>query len=153
MSYSLAIVNGDLSFNGASMNIVQGGEKLVQDLACCVLEPMGTDNLHPTFGSTINGGINPDGSYNPGVIGQLGAMAAMQAQGEITRIVKQYQTQQQTRFQADVAVYGKGTITADEALLGASDVSATLNQDILQVSVKLRTGLGDVAINLPITTA
>src|ERR1017187_5637340 len=110
MSYSLMISNGDLSFNGASMNTVQGGDKLVQDLACCVLEPMGTDNLHPTFGSTIGGGINPDGSYNPGVIGEPNdAMAATQVQGEITRIVKQYQAQQQARFQADVAVYGKGT--------------------------------------------
>jgi hypothetical protein len=154
MTWSLLIANGDLSFNGASMDIVQGGDKLVQDLACCILEPMGTDGLHPTFGSTIGGGINADGSYNAGVIGQPNdAVAATYVQGEVTRIVAQYQAQQQQRFQADVAVYGKGTITADEALLSVGGISAVGAQTTLQVSAQLETGTGNVPISLPISSS
>jgi hypothetical protein len=153
MSWSLQIINGDLSFNGASMNIVQGGEKLVQDLACCVLEPMGTDDMHPTFGSTIGGGINPDGTYNPGVIGGPNDNAAGTfVNGEITRIAVQYQAQQSARFAGDVATYGKGTITADEALLSLGSVNSTANQNVMIVQADLETGTGSTAISLLINS-
>ena len=154
MTWSLLIANGDLSFNGASMNTVQGGDKLVQDLACCILEPMGTDDMHPTFGSTIGGGINPDGSYNPGAIGAPNdARTDAFVQGEITRIISQYQTQQQQRFQADVAVYGKATITANEALLSVGGITTSANQNVLQVNATLETGTGTQPISLPVTSS
>lgn len=136
------------------MDIIQGGDKLVQDLACCILEPMGTDSLHPTFGSTIGGGINADGSYNPGVIGTPNdAVAATAVLGEVTRIGAQYQAQQQQRFQADVAVYGKGTITANEALLSVGSIAAIGDQTTLQISAQLETGTGTLPIAIPVSSS
>jgi hypothetical protein len=154
MSWSLQISNGDLTFNGADMTTVQGAEKLVQDLACCILEPMGTDSMHPSYGSIIDGGTSPDGTFNQGIIGSRNnSFAATYVDNEISRICHQYQAQQQARFTADVAVYGTSTLTASEALLGVQGVNATADQDRLLVTATLQTGSGDLPINIPMTTS
>lgn len=147
------IANGDLSFNGSSLDTVQGSDKLVQDLMCCVLEPMGTDDMHPTFGSLIDGGIDQDGDQVPGVIGTPNdAYAAAYVDSEIQRICQQYQTQQQTRYTNDIAVYGTSTITASEALLSIDDISAVSSMDHLIVTASLSTGSGQIPVSLPIAS-
>src|ERR1035437_7138653 len=152
MSWSLQIAHGDLSFDGHQMGTVQGGQKLVQDLSCAVLEPQGTDPLHSSFGSTIGGSINPDGTWNQGVIGSPNnSLAAMAVSGEIKRICVQYQTQQLARYQADVAVYGRSTLTADEALMNIESIVAQAAQNHLLVSATLKTGTSDLPLTVPIT--
>lgn len=152
MSWSLEISNGDLTFAGAGMGTVQGAQKLVQDLSCAVLEPMGNDTMHPSFGSTIDGGTMPDGTYVQGIIGQANdSYAAAYVEGDLTRIAQQYQSQQQARYQQDVATYGKGTITADEALLSLESVTAAAVQNQLLVSATLQTGTGAQPIAIPMT--
>lgn len=152
MSWSLEIENGDLSFAGAGMGTVEGAAKLVQDLRCAVLEPMGTDPMHPGFGSTIDGGVMPDGTYTQGIIGQPNdAYAAAYVQSDIERIAQQYQSQQQARYQQDVATYGKGTITADEALLSVEQVSTSASQNQLLVQATLQTGTGSQPAAIPMT--
>lgn len=148
------IANGDLSFNGTDMNVVTGSSKLVQDLMCCVLEPMGNDDMHPTYGSLIDGGIDQNGNQVPGVIGTPNdAYAASYVDTEITRICQAYQLQQQTRYANDIATYGTSTITASEALLSVDGVVAQASQDHLLVTASLETGTGDLAISLPIASS
>lgn len=154
MSYSLMIANGDLSFNGASFDVVQGSEKLVQDLMCCVLEPMGNDDMHPDYGSLIDGGIDQNGNQQPGVIGSPNdAIAGSYVDTEITRICEAYQQQQQTRYSNDIAIYGTSTITASETLLSIESVTSQAALDHLLVSADLSTGTGDVAVSLPIASS
>ena len=154
MSWSLQIANGDLAFNGADMTTVQGSQKLVQDLACCILEPMGNDPLHPGYGSLIDGGIGTDGSYTSGVIGAPNdTRAGNFVVSEINRICTQYQSQQQARYKADVATYGKSTISASEALLGVESITATASQDHLNVGATLQTGSGDQPITLSVPSS
>lgn len=154
MSWSLQIANGDLGFNGSDMSTVQGSQKLVQDLACCILEPMGTDDMHPGFGSLIDGGIGTDGSYNTGVIGgPNNSAAATFVNSEVNRICTQYQAQQQARYQDDVATYGKATLTASEALLSVEGISATSSTDQLIVNATLQTGSGNQSLVLQIPSS
>lgn len=153
MSYSLMIANGDLSFNGASLNVVEGSEKLIQDLACCVLEPMGTDNAHPAFGSLIDGGTDADGNVNTGIIGTPNdGYAESFVSAEIIRICNAYQAQQQARYSEDIQTYGTATITASEALMSVGNIESIQYEDSLQLAATLVTGAGDLSINLPITT-
>lgn len=154
MTYSLMIANGDLSFNGASMDVVEGSDKLVQDLVCCVLEPMGTDQMNPSFGSLITGGVDTNGDVVSGVIGTPNnALAAAFVSGEIQRICLAYQQQQQARYSADVQTYGTSTVTASEALLGVENISATSSTDILAINATLSTGAGDLPVTLPVSTS
>lgn len=152
MSWSLQIANGDLAFNGNDLSTVTGSDKLVQDLACCILEPMGTDDMHPSFGSLIDGGIDSSGNFNPGVIGAPNnAATAGLVDSEITRICNQYQASQQARYQSDLAAYGTSTLTASEVLLSIGGISNTVNQDQLEVTAVLQTGTGSqpFVLNVP----
>lgn len=154
MSWSLLIANGDIAFNGRDMTQVEGAQKVVQDLACCILEPMGTDDMHPYFGSLIDGGTAPDGTFNSGVIGEPNNnFTATYVGVEIERICHQYQAQQKDRYTADVAVYGRSTITASEALLNVQTVVATSAQDHLLIHATLDTGSGEVPLILPVAAS
>ena len=64
MTWSLAVVNGDLSFAGpGGYATVSGQNKLIQDLKNWLLEPRGTDPIHPGYGCTLDGGMLPDGTF------------------------------------------------------------------------------------------
>lgn len=154
MSWSLSVTNGDLSIGSSGLNVVTGGAKLTQDLACDILEPMGNDPLHPTFGSVIDGGTDANGNAIPGVIGDANDPSAATFVGaEIQRICRAYQAQQIARNQADVATYGKSTLTADEALLAIQSIQITQAQDNMMVACNLQTGTGGLALNVPITVS
>jgi hypothetical protein len=154
MSWSLAITNGDLSFGSAGLNVVTGASKLTQDLACDILEPMGTDPLHPSFGSVIDGGVDTNGNYIQGVIGQINDSATGTAVGnEVSRICENYQTQQIARNQADVATYAKSTLTADEALLAVLNIQVEQIQDQALVTATLQTGAGGLPLTLPFSAS
>lgn len=53
MSYSLAVVNGDLAMAGGQLQIVHGVAKLKQEIDLWVRERYGIDRFHTTFGSTL----------------------------------------------------------------------------------------------------
>jgi phage baseplate assembly protein W len=153
MSWSLQVSNGDLSFGSAGLNTVSGGQKLVQDLTCDILEPMGTDPMHPTYGSIIDGSVDANGNYQPGLIGQVNdRTTATQVGAEVQRICMNYQQSQVARNQADINVYGKSTLTADEALLTVLGVQVQQVEDQALVTATLQTGAGGLPLNVPLTS-
>ena len=153
MSYSLQVANGDLVFNGTSLSTVSGAQKLVQDMTCGILEPMGTDDMHPTYGAVIDGGTLPDGTYQQGIIGNANdEYAAQFVSSEINRVASNLQQAQAVRNQNDLATYGRSTLTPDETLQSLGDVSITTAQNQMLVSVDLQTGSGPVSVAIPATT-
>lgn len=53
--YGLKLVDGDLSLrDDGRTNAVTGAERIAQDLACWLLEPVGTDVMYPRFGSVLD---------------------------------------------------------------------------------------------------
>lgn len=152
MSYSLQVANGDLVFNGTSLATVSGAQKLVQDMTCGILEPMGTDDMHPTYGTVIDGGYLPDGTYQEGIIGELnGQYAANFVSSEISRVASNLQQAQVVRNHNDLATYGRSTLTPDETLVSLGDVAITTAQNQMLVSVDLQTGSGPVSVAVPTT--
>lgn len=154
MSWSLQVRNGDLALSGASYGVVTGGNKLTQDLRCALLEHMGTDPSHPTFGSTIDGGMRSDGTYIPGVIGEgRSDLALIRIEAEIRRIVRDYQARQLERAKNDKLTYGKATLTGNEVLMNLVGISASQSLDTLNVKVQIQTARGtetiDIAVNNP----
>lgn len=154
MSYSLQVSNGDLVFNGTSLATVSGAAKLVQDMTCGILEPMGTDDLHPTYGSVIDGGTLPDGSYQTGIIGETNNQyAASFVSSEIQRIASNLQQAQVLRNHNDLATYGRSTLSPDETLVSLGDIAIDAVQNQMLVSVDLETGSGPVSLAVPTTQA
>lgn len=153
MSWSLEIDNGDLVFGGNGIATVTGAHKLTQDLRCAILEPMGIDDLHPTYGSVIDGGMLPDGTYQDGIIGGTNdAYAASFVQSELQRIGSNYQQAQTVRNQNDMTVYGRSTLTPDEVLLALENVQVTAIQNQMMVTVDLQTGSGPLSTSVPISS-
>lgn len=153
MSWSLQLENGDLAYGTNGFNTVSGSAKLLQDLRCALLEPMGNDPLHPTYGSIIDGGTDAQGNAVPGVIGATNNPAsATFVNAEVQRLCRGYQAQQIARNATDVATYGKSTLTADEALLSLAGVSAQAVEDQLLVTATLQTGTGVLPLAVPFST-
>lgn len=150
MSFSLRIRNGDLALGGTSLDTVEGGEKLVQDLSCALLTPLGSYEAHPQFGSALDGGITNDG-YTEGVFGERDwRKAATIVQAEIQRICTDYQAQQVNRNAADATNYGRPTLTPEETLLSVGGMKFVQAQDRLLATVNLNIGTGTVQLNVPL---
>lgn len=153
MSWSLQVSNGDLALGTNGLNTVTGASKLTQDLGCALLTSTGTDPLHPNYGSTLDGGIDPQGNPAPGVIGQTNdSLARAFVGGEVQRICRAYQAQQIARNNTDVAIYGKSTLTSDEALLSVQDITTQQVMDHILVTATLQTGAGGLPLAVPFTT-
>lgn len=146
MTWSLAIVNGDLSFAGpGGYATVSGQNKLLQDLRNWLLEPRGTDPVHPDFGSTLDGGMLPDGTFVDPVIGDLiTSENLVNIQSEVRRVLAGLQQQQLDRMTAEAALYGgKNTFAAGEILSSVDDVVVTQVFDTVFVQCIITTADGD----------
>lgn len=153
MSWSLALQNGDLALSGASLATVTDANKLTQDLRCALAERMGDDDMHPTFGSLIDGGVTPSGQVIPSVIGMDDVnQVAATIQSEVTRIVAAYQAQQLNRAKDDLTTYNRVSLSSAEVLL-SSTIDFVQETDSLLVTITLSTAAGeDITVALPILT-
>lgn len=153
MSWSLQLRAGDFAIDGSSFSVVTGSNKLVQDIRCAILEHMGTDEDHPWFGSLIDGG-RLNGVEQESIIATDDWNSAILAvEGEIRRIVDQYQKQQITRSEQDKTTYGKPTLTPAELLMGVSNLEFFQAQDNLLCRVTLITGANsEIPLNVPLGT-
>lgn len=152
MSWSLELRNGDFTAGAARLGTVTRHRKLFQDLRCAVLERMGTDNLHPGYGSLIDGGRSPDGVEHPGVIGETDLqMIVLEIESEIHRISRNLQRQQLARAKQDHLTYGKPTLEPAEVLVGVSGIDFYQREDVLKVTVTVQTASDDSwAFEIPI---
>lgn len=155
MSWSLQITEeGDFNVEASRYSTVTGQQKLVQDFRCALLEPMGTDNLHPEFGSLIDGGITPEGVVSNGVIGETDLdLITLFIQTEVNRIARLMQQSQLARAKADKLTYGKATLTPQEVLLSLNGIQFTQSQDTLFAVISLTSANNaNFSINLPVNT-
>lgn len=154
MSHSLQLRGGDLSPSGSSMALVQGSQKMIQDLRCALLEPRATDPLHPDFGSTLNGGIDELGNPNPGVIGSLNDSTQMVAvESEVRRVITAYMVAQLQKLTVENNTYGgQNTFSPGELVKSIDSVNLTRLQDVLVVVVTITTDTGQqIQLTRPIT--
>jgi hypothetical protein len=153
MSWSLQLSHGDFTVSQAQFGTVTNESKLVQDLRCALLQKMGSDLLHTDFGSVIDGGIGPDGSYVEGVVGENDIdMAVLFIESEIQRVVRAHQARQLARAKADRSTYGRATLGPREVVIGLANIAIIQDQDILNVAVTLQVGSGEmIDINVPLT--
>jgi len=141
MSWSLKLKNGDLVLGGKGLEKATDEQKLTQDLRCHLLQRMGDNDLHPTFGSLLDGGTTPDGQLKESIIGMDDQqLASSLIQIEIQRVLSNYQDAQLARVKRDKIHYGKATLTKGEVLFGLSGIQVNANMDNLYVLVNLSTG-------------
>ena len=123
MTYSLAVVNGDLVRTGNSMSIVYGVEKLKQDLCLWVTEDYGIDRFHPKMGSVL-----------PDYIGSLITDSTrVQVQSEILRILQNYQAVQLQGLKATPQRY-----SYSELLYSIQAINVAISYDTVYATVSVQ---------------
>lgn len=143
MTYSLKLENGDLVPGASGLEVVDNAEKMVQDISMELRQRMGSNILHPNYGSLIDGGIKADGTTYPSIIGEDDfALIDMRVRSEISRIANNYQSRQLTRAKTDKMNYGSQTLTKGEILLGISSIDIVQNLDTINIEIGLTTGEG-----------
>lgn len=145
MTWSLGITNGDLNLGGISgINIVTGYDKLKQDLKAVILEPLGTDPMHPDFGSSLDGGFDSNGVEIPTSIGgSFSAESVARIQEEIVRVLQNYQKNQIARIREQQNdTNGKTYFQNSEILYRIDNISVQQIQDKLLVNVNITTAAG-----------
>lgn len=153
MSWSFHLLNGDLNPAGpGGLAQVTGSQKLIQDLRCALLEPIGTDLMNPSFGSSLDGGVDPStGASLPGFIGQQGTdFALLEIESEIRRVLAVYQSSQIDRMYADQQQTGQNSLSPGEVLQSVDSVVLQQADDRLVVSVMITAGDGT---SIPIVQA
>lgn len=146
MTWSFHTKNGDLNFAGpGGFATVTGQQKLIQDLKNWLLEPRGTDPIHPDYGAILDGGTLPDGSYADSIIGgELSGEALVLIESEVRRVLGAYQQQQLDRLTREMALYGgKNTFSMGEILVGVTGVALQQVSDAVLVTCTIQTGDGD----------
>lgn len=162
MSWSLQVKRslpdrpgGDLVLTGSSLATVTNEQKLVQDLSHWILEHMGSDPLHPGYGSTLDGGTLPSGQVVDSVIGKGNyGLIRMEIEAEIRRIAAAYQRMQIDRATRDRNRYNKSTLTGGEILAAVTDIDFEQNADALKVTIHIQSARNNEAIlNLSLPAA
>jgi hypothetical protein len=143
MSWSLQLRNGDLVIDRGRLGHVTGVQKLAQDIRCHILESMGTDPLHPDFGSVLDGGTLEDGTEVASIIGETDPEAIRSfVTTELNRILTEHQNKQIERAETDRLRYNKTTLTYGEVLDDA-EVNIGMTGDLLVVQIILHSKTGE----------
>lgn len=125
MSYSLAIKDGDLVQSGSSLGLVFGVDKLRQDIQLWLMERYGGDRFHVNMGSILQEFIG----------GIANESARVEVQGEVLRVLQNYQAVQLRRFKNNPQ-----SLSASEMLVSIDDIAASIKYDAVNVAIKLRNG-------------
>lgn len=153
MSWSLNIQGGDLDFvskkSGAA--VVTGKDKVFQDIRAALLEPMGTDPMHPDYGSLLDGGRLPGGQVVDSMIGK-NATTVFRIEEEIGRMVRSIMDRQELRIASDIQNFGRSTLSGSETILGISSIQSKQVGTTLVVRVEvIMQDKNTISIVAPIT--
>lgn len=130
MTYSLAVVNGDLVAHGSNLGIVWGIDKLKQDLMLAVTERYGGDRFDPQMGSILQDFV--------GSVIDSNTQAAIQ--DEMLRVLDNYCRIQMDGFRSNPTRYSMSELLAE-----VGDIVTSLNFDTVQVAVAVRSAANDTA--------
>ena len=137
MSFDLKIINGDLAIQNGDLQQVVNSEKLIQDILKICLTDVGSNPIHPSYGSYLSRSI----VGNPAKTGMIVQIATSQLNTCLTNLQHLQQLQLKS-FQQ---------VSADEqlaAILGISILRSAYDPRLFNVKIRCMTkGLN------PITTA
>jgi len=132
-------MGGDLNFisdrSGAA--IKSGRDKVYQDLRNALMEPMGSDIMHPDYGSLLDGGRLPNGRVQESFLGSDSSLSIMKIKEEIGRIVQRYVDSQNIRIDNDRQTYGRTTIQDSEIIESILGIQHRMFGNKLVVKVDL----------------
>lgn len=134
---TLKVSNGDFVLDGGNYGVVEGQDKLRQDLWFALAEPIGCDRFHSTWGSILSL-----------LVGQPSTVANQtKAQSDASRVVSTYATAQRQAVTSASLSGRSQNYALDELITSVKNVEVAPSMDRLNLVVRLTTGdQGNVAI-------
>jgi len=129
---SLQILDGDLVIGPGGFVMVDGVDKVKQDLSVAVREPLGCDRFHPGWGSVL-------AEYVGGLPDEM-TQSAIQA--EIVRLVRNYAAVQADQQQVSTLSGLPNRYTAQELVVDVDRIDVRQDFDRLHLRVSVRTATG-----------
>lgn len=112
---------------------VTGPAKMIQDLRCALLEPLGNDRFHPGYGSRLEDFIALSNDEE----------AAFEVESEVRRVVSNYAAVQRDMVEAETFGGEETTFTTDEIIDSLTGISAKITDETVRVTVGLATAAGN----------
>lgn len=125
MTFSLALVNGDLAPQGGQLQIVYGVAKLKQDMDLWIRERFGVDRFHPRYGSILEDFIGGIVEEDTGV----------EVTEEIMRVLRNYMAVQKFAFTSAPQAF-----SLSELLLDVAAVRTNVSYDTVTSQVTVVNG-------------
>lgn len=122
MTFSLKVANGDLVAEGSQLGIVHGQTKLQQDLTLWMLTRLGSNRMHPGFGSALQTFIG----------GIVNINTQTNTYNEVLRTLKNYQELVWAAFQANPAIF-----SLSELPYSIDSVNVNITYDTVYATVQV----------------
>jgi hypothetical protein len=138
------VTDGDLDINKSNrVDMVQGRDKLVQDLSLWLLEPLGIGYTTPNFGALLNYVDLNNGRASSHFIGHvLDEQREAEIEAEVDRILNLYQqdqVQKVRRAQLEGRLYLYRT---SEILDSIQEIASRTDQDRMIIRAAITSGAG-----------
>jgi hypothetical protein len=151
MSWSLALVNGDLAKGpGGSLATVTDEYKVAQDLFCWLYHPFGADPMNPSYGSFIDSA----GGFSVNIAGKAYFLPTNYKDlvvSEINRILAAYTTNQSTKIKFQGQIYRGNIRVSPNEIISSYAVDSQVIDQTLYVTINLTFSTGSQAsLQLPL---
>lgn len=130
---TLQLVNGDLQIGPGGYVMIEGSDKVIQDLGVMVREAMGVDRFHPRWGSILDDFIGLP----------IGPETHMRVRSEIYRVIQNYIVMQTRAIEMDMNAGRKPRYRPEEIVVDVADVKIQQFYDRLNVKVTIQTSDGE----------
>lgn len=138
---TLALQDGDLALNGNAYAMVEGIDRVKQQIGLCLRELYGTDRFHPRWGSVL-----------PQWIGRaiVDSSLPIELKSELSRVVRNFVNSQNAAIERR-AIRGYRPVTnPGEIITNINSIDTEQRQDVIIAKMSLQTAGGQT---FTITTA
>lgn len=127
------LVNGDFQIGPGGYLMVEGSQKVIQDLGAIVREPYGQDRFHPRWGTILEDYIGR----------AIGKESSALIRSEIQRLIQNYIVVQNQQMEKDAQAGRKPRYKPSEIVSAVSGIAVQQAYDRINVKVSVETQNGE----------
>ena len=123
------VSNGDFVLSNGGFSLVDGSDKIQQDLGIATRTPYNSDRFHPRYGSVLDNYV--------GAPVQAGTEALIKS--EITRVINNYQAVQTANMNVYITNGQQPPYSQNDLVAGVKSITVTQDYDTFDVAAVVST--------------
>jgi phage baseplate assembly protein W len=132
---TLALRDGDLALDGNAYAMVEGIDRVKQQIGLCLREPYGTDRFHPRWGSVL-----------PNWIGRaiVDSSLPIEMKAELGRVVRNFVNAQNAAIEKRAVRGYSPVLLPSEIIVAIAGITTEQRQDTIIAKIALQTAGGRI---------